>query len=91
MKTQRECNASVVIDRETLIWTRGRSFPLSNLDSRMKCIRCGSWRVMIALQPPARPDRRGRNPKTNFIVATFEPKLKEPLARKCQRSRPRRY
>ena len=52
MKTRRECNASVEVDLETLVWPRGRAFPISNLDSRMKCPRCGSRRVMIAFDAP---------------------------------------
>jgi hypothetical protein len=40
-----------------LAWFRAfclsvRDFAISRLDSRMKCIRCGSRRVMAALEPP---------------------------------------
>jgi hypothetical protein len=52
MKTIRECKASVQIDLETLVWTRGRAFPLDTLSSRMKCIRCGSRRVTVFFHPP---------------------------------------
>ena len=55
MKSIRQCNASVEVDLKTLVWTRGRAFPIVRLDSRMKCIRCGSRRVMIAFSPPAEP------------------------------------
>ena len=27
---------------ETLVWTRGRAFPLSQLESRLRCPGCGS-------------------------------------------------
>ena len=37
MKSIRECTAQVEIDLETLVWTRGRDFPITRLDSRMKC------------------------------------------------------
>jgi hypothetical protein len=39
------------LDLETLIWTRGREFPLSWLESRLKCPRCGSRRVTVLFQP----------------------------------------
>ena len=52
LKSIRGCIAHIDVDLETLMWTRGRAFPVSRLDSRMKCIRCGSRRVMVALEPP---------------------------------------
>ena len=30
------------LDMETLVWTRGWAFPLSRLESRLRCPRCGS-------------------------------------------------
>jgi DNA-directed RNA polymerase subunit RPC12/RpoP len=47
MKTIRECKARVEIGLETLIWARGESFPLSMLEGRLKCPRCGSRRVVV--------------------------------------------
>jgi hypothetical protein len=52
MKKHRACTAYVDADLETLVWTRGRDFPIARLDSRMKCIRCGSRCVVVALEPP---------------------------------------
>ena len=52
MKSIRECTARADIDLQTLVWTRGRDFPIARLDSRMKCPRCGSRRVMVAFAPP---------------------------------------
>jgi len=52
MKSIPECNASIDVDLATLVWTRGRAFPIARLDSRMKCLRCGSRRVRIAFEPP---------------------------------------
>ena len=52
MKSIRECIASVDLDLETLVWTRGRAFPLDSLASRMKCPRCGSRRVRLLFHPP---------------------------------------
>ena len=34
------------------IWTRGRDFPLSRLESRMKCPSCGSRKVTIMFDVP---------------------------------------
>lgn len=56
MKSVRECKASVEVDLATLVWTRGRAFPVSDLGSRMKCPRCGSRRVVIAFAPPRNTD-----------------------------------
>lgn len=57
MKSIRECNATLVVDLATLVWTRGRDFPITKLDSRMKCIRCGSRRVTVLFEPPKEPVR----------------------------------
>ena len=56
-EVDRECTAYVDVDLKTLVWTRGRDFPIAKLETRMKCIRCGSRRVMIAFSPPAEPAR----------------------------------
>jgi len=37
MKRIRECRASIRLDLETLIWTRGAAFPVSMLEGRLKC------------------------------------------------------
>lgn len=52
MKRIRECVFSGELDFATLIWTRGRDFPLTMLESRMKCPRCGSRRVRLAFTVP---------------------------------------
>jgi Zn finger protein HypA/HybF involved in hydrogenase expression len=51
-KSSRECRASLAADIETLVWTRGRAFPVSSLETRMRCPRCGSRRVSIAFEVP---------------------------------------
>ena len=58
MKSIRECKARVEADLATLVWTRGRDFPLARLEGRMKCPRCGSRQVLIAFQPPRQADRK---------------------------------
>ncbi len=57
MKSIRECTAYVEVDLPTLVWTRGRDFPIARLDTRMKCARCGSRRVMVAFEPPENRSR----------------------------------
>ena len=52
LKSIRACTAYIDIDVPTLIWTRGRDFPIARLETRMKCPRCGSRRVLIAFEPP---------------------------------------
>jgi DNA-directed RNA polymerase subunit RPC12/RpoP len=49
-KSSRECTFRQGLDMATLVWTRGRDFPLSRLESRLRCPRCGSRNVLY--QPP---------------------------------------
>jgi hypothetical protein len=58
MRTIRECVHSVELDLQTLVWTRGRAFPLSLLASRLKCPRCGSDRVRLVFAVPSQPVRQ---------------------------------
>lgn len=51
-KSSRECNYRNELDMETLVWTRGKAFPLSRLESRLRCPRCGSRNVVVLFQPP---------------------------------------
>lgn len=46
-KHKRESGHRTELDLETLVFTRGRAFPLSWLASRLKCPRCGCWRVAV--------------------------------------------
>jgi hypothetical protein len=52
MKRARECVYGGELDLKTLVWTRGRAFPLARLESRLKCPRCGSRRVRLAFSVP---------------------------------------
>jgi hypothetical protein len=52
MKRVRECVNGGELDLQTLVWTRGRAFPLARLESRLKCPRCGSRRVRLAFSVP---------------------------------------
>jgi hypothetical protein len=42
-----------VLYLQTLVWTRGAGFPLARLESRLKCPRCGSRRVVLLFEPPS--------------------------------------
>jgi len=52
MKRVRECIYGGELDLRTLVWTRGRDFPVGMLESRLKCPRCGSRRVRVAFSVP---------------------------------------
>ncbi len=52
-KSSRECTFREELDMATLVWTRGRDFPLSRLESRLRCPRCGSRNIVVLYQPPA--------------------------------------
>ena len=51
----RECKESIRLDLDTLIWTRGATFPISKLEGRLKCPRCGSRRVVLLFDMPTSP------------------------------------
>ena len=40
------------LDMSTLVWTRGRGFPLSRLESRLRCPNCGSWDAVLPITIP---------------------------------------
>ena len=52
MHRHRECIYRAELDMETLVWTRGRGFPLSRLESRLRCPRCGSRDVQLIFTVP---------------------------------------
>jgi DNA-directed RNA polymerase subunit RPC12/RpoP len=39
------------LNLETLVWTRGRKMPISDLKDRMMCPQCGSRRISIIFDP----------------------------------------
>jgi hypothetical protein len=41
------------LDLQTVVWTRGAGFPLARLESRLKCPRCGSRRVVLLFGSPS--------------------------------------
>jgi DNA-directed RNA polymerase subunit RPC12/RpoP len=56
-RSARECRYRAELDLPTLVWTRGAAFPLSALESRLKCPRCGSRRIVIMFEPPSTRQR----------------------------------
>jgi hypothetical protein len=53
MKRTRECVYGGELDLLTLLWTRGRNFPIGMLESRLRCPRCGSRRIRVAFTVPS--------------------------------------
>ncbi len=51
-RSSRECVYRRELDLETLVCTRGRAFPLSRLESRLRCPRCGNRRMVVMFEPP---------------------------------------
>jgi len=51
MKSIKECVYRAELDMETLVWTRGR-FPLSRLETRLRCPMCGSRDVRLIFTVP---------------------------------------
>jgi hypothetical protein len=56
LKSIRECTQRIDLDMETLVWTRGKDFPISLLDKRLRCPSCGSRRVSIIFDVPSNPN-----------------------------------
>ncbi len=52
---QIQCDTSAELDMKTLVWTRGEMFPLAQLESRLKCPRCGARRVTVVFEIPSQP------------------------------------
>jgi hypothetical protein len=53
MSRHKECVYRAELDMETLVWTRGKGFPLSRLESRLRCPMCGSRDVVLMLAVPS--------------------------------------
>jgi hypothetical protein len=53
MHRHKECVYRAELDMETLVWTRGRSFPLSWVHTRLRCPVCGSRQIVVMFEPPA--------------------------------------
>lgn len=57
MKAIKECVYRAELDMPTLVWTRGRNFPVARLPERLMCPRCGYYRMAVMFDPPG---ERGR-------------------------------
>jgi hypothetical protein len=53
MKSVRGCLGE--LDLHTLVWTRGAAFPITGLESRLKCPLCGSSQLSIIFDLPKEP------------------------------------
>jgi hypothetical protein len=52
LKSVRPCSNQYELDVRTMLWTRGRAFPVSMLSSRMRCLKCGAREVSVRLSLP---------------------------------------
>jgi hypothetical protein len=50
---RRRCSWNASLDMLTLVATRGRGFPLGDLQRRLMCPYCGSRVITVMFQPPA--------------------------------------
>jgi hypothetical protein len=48
----RKCHYSATLDMQTMVWTRGRNFPISRLSSRLMCPRCRCRDVSLMFSLP---------------------------------------
>ncbi len=55
LKSIRGCVGRHQADLLTMLWTHGRDNPITWLDGRLKCPRCGSRQVLVAFEPPGVP------------------------------------
>ncbi|TGQ83748.1 hypothetical protein EN794_053425 [Mesorhizobium sp. M00.F.Ca.ET.151.01.1.1] len=53
LKTIRECNNRYELAVYSMLWTRGRDFPLSRLSQRLLCPKCGSRLVAVGISMPS--------------------------------------
>jgi hypothetical protein len=83
LKTPKECRYRAELDLETLVWTRGRTFPISRLESRLRCPHCGSREVTLIFSLPT---------NANVESARARVAMKEMIkkSRLTRRRRPRR-
>jgi hypothetical protein len=55
------CRAAYELDLQTLVWTRGERFPREELESRLRCPKCGQMRVQVVWNIPNYPKRSAEN------------------------------
>lgn len=64
MKSIRECLRSEKVDLASIVWTRGRNFPMVRLGERLMCPSCGSRHVTVTFSPPAPSGTAAERPAT---------------------------
>ena len=52
LKSVRSCGEQHELDVRTMLWTRGKAFPILMLSSRMRCPKCGTREVVITVSLP---------------------------------------
>ncbi len=55
MKHRKGCGYRKYLDLETLVCTRGRSFPIARIAERLRCPRCGCRQIAVMFSPPKTP------------------------------------
>lgn len=55
MKHKPPCGFRKFLDLETLVCTRGRSFPIARIADRLRCPRCGCRHIAVVFNPPGNP------------------------------------
>ncbi len=58
LKSARPCIGRVALDLHTMVWTHGRQCPLTYLEGRLRCPRCGTLHVLQFWSKPAPADRQ---------------------------------
>ena len=75
MSRHKECVYRAEFDMETLVWTRGKSFPLSRLESRLRCLMCGSRDIVLLFSlPTERPFQRG-SASSRYSIVNVKPSI----------------
>lgn len=50
--SMKKCDYMSELDMQTLVWAKGRGFPIGRLGSRLMCPRCGNRNVNVIFEPP---------------------------------------
>ena len=50
------CGHQAMLDMQTLVWAKGRNFPLGRLGARLMCPVCGNVRIMVISIPDMKQD-----------------------------------
>jgi len=73
-QSSRECNYRKDLDMETLVWTRGRAFPLSRLESRLR-VRAAAhamWWCCISRRAAPRRAKYSSLPKRQCLTSVTD-------------------